>query len=548
VRRGARWLTLVVLLALSVPAPAAPPLELPDYVFVVAPEEENLDVVVFGATRPALIQFRVQIHGRGFRTAWDEFAGRLHDYLDSNDDHILTVREAQRGGWQQIFRDQLPFRNSVAATPAGDPAAFDTEPKDGRLSVPELSRYLREAVGHDALGVQPGLGPDPKTQAAFVQLDLDGDGVLAPAELAAADGLIRRLDNDEDEMVTLAELRPNDNPYADQFGMVDPRAGSAPVAAESDPLVPLTSAEARQRVARRLVTRYHGGFPQADSNGDGAVDASELERFLTHPSPSLVLVVRLGPGPQHNSTIELAGPVDSPGPLAASVKKSDEDGLVLDLEGVEIPLGLNDAVGDYRRFFDMRFNEADADKDGALDKKEVEKSRFFGTLFDAADRNGDAKLSKSELTAYLDRSVDATECRLMLTAADSGRSIFEVLDADRDQRLSRRELREASKRLKAYDRDGDGQVGLAELPTTYQLSVGRGPFSGRRGVAFETYDSPPRRPSGSRGDAVSWFRHMDRNQDGDVSIREFLGTADQFRKLDADGDGLIDAKEAAKGP
>jgi hypothetical protein len=41
---------------------------------------------------------------------------------------------------------------------------------------------------------------------------------------------------------------------------------------------------------------------------------------------------------------------------------------------------------------------------------------------------------------------------------------------------------------------------------------------------------------------------MDRNHDGDVSAREFLGTAEDFRKLDADGDGLIDAKEAAKGP
>ena len=45
-----------------------------------------------------------------------------------------------------------------------------------------------------------------------------------------------------------------------------------------------------------------------------------------------------------------------------------------------------------------------------------------------------------------------------------------------------------------------------------------------------------------------WFLKMDRNRDGDVSPAEFLGGAELFRKLDADGDGLIDAKEAAKGP
>ena len=72
------------------------------------------------------------------------------------------------------------------------------------------------------------MGPDPKTQAAFVQLDRDGDGALATAELAAAEGLIRRLDVDEDEMVALAELRPNDNPYAGQFGIGDSRTWLRP--------------------------------------------------------------------------------------------------------------------------------------------------------------------------------------------------------------------------------------------------------------------------------------------------------------------------------
>jgi hypothetical protein len=38
---------------------------------------------------------------------------------------------------------------------------------------------------------------------------------------------------------------------------------------------------------------------------------------------------------------------------------------------------------------------------------------------------------------------------------------------------------------------------------------------------------------------------MDRNGDGDISPAEFLGTREQFDKLDLNRDGLIDAAEAA---
>ena len=43
-----------------------------------------------------------------------------------------------------------------------------------------------------------------------------------------------------------------------------------------------------------------------------------------------------------------------------------------------------------------------------------------------------------------------------------------------------------------------------------------------------------------------WFRKMDRNRDGDVSRREFLGSDELFKKIDLDGDGLISVEEAEK--
>jgi len=39
---------------------------------------------------------------------------------------------------------------------------------------------------------------------------------------------------------------------------------------------------------------------------------------------------------------------------------------------------------------------------------------------------------------------------------------------------------------------------------------------------------------------------MDRNGDGDVSIKEWVGDLDVFRKLDTTGDGLLSVAEAEK--
>ena len=45
-------------------------------------------------------------------------------------------------------------------------------------------------------------------------------------------------------------------------------------------------------------------------------------------------------------------------------------------------------------------------------------------------------------------------------------------------------------------------------------------------------------------DAPVWFQKMDRNGDGDLSRREFLGSSDIFRAMDRDGDELVSPLEA----
>ena len=145
-------------------------------------------------------------------------------------------------------------------------------------------------------------------------------------------------------------------------------------------------------------------------------------------------------------------------------------------------------------------------------------------------------------------------CRAVVTLADRGRGLFELLDRDGDGRLSPRELNAAANLLADLDRDGDGRLSREELPRGYTVTgrVGAvdlfsaGFSSDFEGLVVLDDLGGLRRPPAAAGlsGAPEWFRNMDRNGDGDVSAREFTGPPALFKRIDTDGDGLISPEEA----
>jgi Ca2+-binding EF-hand superfamily protein len=559
--------------------------------------DDGQDFVFLGESRPVLVRLHVRMDGKSLQTAWDECIAYLFKYLDVNGDGVLTRDELERAPTADQFTGNVGGFAALIAGGTRPALKMDAvnSSGNGKVTLAELSAYYRKqgftsfqfnfsaAQQNPLMAFYGGGRPEPTVEAVskaiFNLLNTGENGKLSLKELEAAEAVLLQMDENEDEIVTTRELVPNTVADINQLGAMMSMAGAGGRnKAKSSPLlVPVfTRGEVPDEFESRMIKRYgardgkehdqfsrkdlgldEATFRELDSNGDGVLDSKELCGLLKR-KPDIEIVLRLGKKKEAEPLLEIVTG-NGRSPLADKFAMKETLSLLdLGMTRIEFqpsPQDSLDRITAMRQDLLTQFRQSDTNGDGIVDAAEAKDNQRLNARFKVIDRAASGKITEKDVNAYFDHlqelSKRVASASVTLSVSDQSRGLFDLLDTNRDGRLSVREMRQASKLLKQFDREKKGYLTREDLPHTYRLELRRASFSQSDGnplTAFtelysgygDGYDTEP----AQKGPA--WFRKMDRNRDGDVSRKEWLFGDELFRKIDTDGDGLISVEEAEK--
>ena len=530
-------LALALLAASTALLPAEPPP-------AAGREGSPYEILYFGRGGPAHFRLHVLLDGRPADAVYAEAVEALFAFCDRNGDGELDAAEQAVLAPPRRGREREAV---IASRPTPQPLRLTFPSRSGKVTRADFAVALREAgYGPVVLKLVAARSDSEQLSSAlFRYLDQDGDGKLSPGELRAARERLAFLDVNEDELITAAELlgravgaQPNARP------------ATAAEARDSAPDLRMLAGDATS-ITKQLLMASGSGRPPAlrpadlgmdtkafallDKNGDGRLDAAELEQWLCQP-PDAELTLSCGLGEvsllQHQANrvrSRLAG--DATELLLARAQFRFE---APEKDRARLPARATDVQDRLKKL---------ADAQGVVARKQVTEQPDLAVFFDFADRNGDGRLDEAEATAALAVLDRLVSCRATITVRDLGNGLFELLDRNGDGQLSPRELVEAAAVIKPYA-DARDQVSPEDLPRRFIVHVAADsiPVVFPAAAVSATLAGTRTRPAVSQ--VPTWFLQMDRNGDGDVSLRECLGPLELFRRLDRDGDGLISPQEA----
>jgi len=496
----------------------------------------------------------VDLHLTVSRIPYREWVAR---YLatDMDVDQSGRLDESELNLLTDSIRSLADVRNSAEILKVMNPAGTD-------VAMDDFIAWLRNRIPRAFdLIAQPQAADDAVRLASL--LDTDFDGAISDEELKTSVRTLRFRDLDNDETFSVSELLP----YR------DPRSENAAVApdAVSLPFFHVIDRDSAQRAAARIVQRYgsagqipaellrqRGGIDTASGVPDNPLSIDDVLGVIEKPRFHLVMDVSLSVK-ANTSNIKVAIDREASAFCKPAAKQAfGEYRIVIDSLPLTV-IALGGSANDRRNvqgYLGQTFVMSDGDRNQYLDESEfpgmMEALSRSGvkTDFAAVDLNDDAMATREEVFSFARRDQMATASRVEVSVKQDGKTLFGLLDKNADRRLSAREMRAGSNVLHTYDLNQDNKFADSELGTEFVLaiSLGRPEFrrtTGQTGMmSMQMGAGDAILPGAESMQGPEWFRRMDRNQDGDVSPREFLGTTQQFVQIDSDRDRLISADEA----
>ncbi len=473
-------------------------------------------LLLLAPKRPVVIDVAVRIDDKSFREARNDWIDRvIADSKSASNDseppkHGLEITDTAIS--------KTPSASTETAAKDIKKTKGDEKPKPekspGVAAVARSAPTMRERL-HDYLATTGGgasrdevswlvaesdsgppivmLDPSLSWQRAgeeplWALLDQNGDGVLSASEIEERELMFRRADTDSNDVVEISEIRR----IAKRPVNLLPTTGHS--------LVVLLDANTDwDSLARSVAHIYQSSNVKSDSTAQ-----------------KLTLCERMARGDTSLDGEQLRGLCNAAADLTLRAAFCTTDSS--DKSGVAVLAGRPELV-----------------KSGGLIAAKPDVLSF--------DLDGDVlEVSAGQVSGG--GSAQPSDGQLGIGAVIDGYPLLRMLDSDQDQRLTLREREALGGLLQSLDRNGDGQVTAVEVPIPIRLGFTLGPH------VHELLRSPvgaarTLSPHESHG-APNWFISMDKNHDGDISRAEFLGTNEQFKQLDLDGDGLISVDEAQK--
>lgn len=502
---------------------------------------DRQDLLLLLEERPVHVRLHLSLGGEPLASRRASYIHQLVQSLDANQDGQLQRQEASRS---PLFRTK---------SRPGAQEFLGGLKTQSVLTRREVEQRV-EVKGGGILSFHEEANTSATDMEVFRLLDRDNSGLLDIQELKAAAELIASKDADGDQCITFDEFLPPPPPPDPMAALL----GQQPATQLARPALVLGEAGNTVFLARLLKTYDRDRDQQLergelgweterlkalDANGNGKVNLTEL-RSLKDMAPDAELSINLSMAEGHGGFVRLEATTGAkPGQAGRDdYARVDFSRAVMTFTERHVDsetVAVDDAL--------RKLNALDADGNGYLTRDETaDRLRFARELFELIDGDGDDKIFADEMREYVKALAEpaATSCRVRLK--DAGHGFFLALDTNADGRISERERRLAGVALAQLDRDGTPGIRSDEPVRHFCLELTRGSFQlfGDAEQPAQQLTSRPRRQVAG----PIWFQRMDRNNDGDLIWNEFLGPRWVFDQLDADGDELLDPREAANWP